>query len=715
MRLWGPRIHGVGGETGGKIAKVIVRVDTDAGIYGLGEVDDFMGVRKAIAYIREYFRGRDPFAINAIVSELLYATLPPHHQEAKHGVLPGGIIACPTSSPTATPLGPVVWAVSGVEMALCDLIGKALQTPAYNLLGGKFRDRIRVYLDRSSPADPTDLDAWRAMAADAAKAGFRQMKFDIDFMASECVPDVWNRSLSLQQINRIVERLKIVRETVGPDFELCVDCHRQYNAPDAVRVAQALAPLDILWLEDPTPETNPDSCAEVRVKSPIPICVGEMFVADQFRVFVERGACDILHPDILFCGGMHEMRRIADYAEVHHLPLAMHGNGGALATVAAAHVAAASRNFLGLEYHFIETPWIGEYVTRDVPLFRAGTGSGIGRNGLPETSRGRRGVVGMKPVAIAIHQKVAAELAARLSIPHTLRTIDTQTDAEIAAMLAETDVLVSGSFKAEWRRAPSSLRLVHSPGVGIDGINLASLPAGCQVCIVHGHERGVAEQAFLLILALQRSLLKHDAALRKGDWLPNPPYLPELRHRHLLILGLGHIGAELARWGNFLEMHVTALTRSPSKARGEKLGLRAVGGLDELGQHLGTADFVVIAVPAAPETVDLIGEKEFQLMKPGAFIINVGRARVINEAALYQALHTRRIAGAGLDVWYDYPDRDDEIRLPSRFPFQKLDNVIMTPHKPIIETMEYRWGKIADTIARFARGEPLPNVAHTAP
>jgi galactonate dehydratase len=372
MRLWGPRLHGVGGATGGQIAKVIVRVDTDAGIYGLGEVDDFMGVRQGIAYIRDYFRGRDPLAINPIVSELLYGTVAPHAPESKHGVMPGGMIAIPASAPTAVGWGPVVWAASGFEMALCDLAGKALQTPVYNLLGGKFRERVRVYLDRSSPHDVTNLDAWRTMAAGAAADGFTQMKFDIDFMASDCVADVWNRSLSLEQINKMAELLRVVRQTVGPDFELCVDCHMQYNVPDAIRIANALAPLNLLWLEDPTPIQNPDSCAEVRAKSPIPICVGEMFTPEQFRVFVAHHACDILHPDIIFCGGMHAMRRIADFAELNGLSLAMHGNGGALATIAAAHAAAASRNFLGLEYHFIETPWVGAYVQRDAPLFRDG-------------------------------------------------------------------------------------------------------------------------------------------------------------------------------------------------------------------------------------------------------------------------------------------------------------------------------------------------------
>ncbi len=372
MRLWGPRLHGVGGGSA-KIAKVVVRVDTDAGIYGLGEVDDFMGVRQGIAYMREYFLGRDAFAANAIVSEMLYGTQAPNPAGVRRGPMGNNnIIAVSMCSPTATPWGPVVWAASGVEIALCDLIGKALKTPAYNLLGGKFRDRVSVYLDRSSPDDITDLSAWKKMASETVASGFTQMKFDIDFMATECVKDVWNRSLSLQQINRIVERLTVVRRTTGPDFEICVDCHMQYNIPDAIRVANALAPLNLLWLEDPTPITNPDSCAEVRAKSPVPICVGEMFIAEQFRLFIDHRACDILHPDVLFCGGLHELRRIADYAELNHLPVAIHGNGGALATIAAAHAGAACRNFLGLEYHFIETPWIGEYVRRDGPLFSDG-------------------------------------------------------------------------------------------------------------------------------------------------------------------------------------------------------------------------------------------------------------------------------------------------------------------------------------------------------
>lgn len=99
-------------------------------------------------------------------------------------------------------------------------------------------------------------------------------------------------------------------------------------------------------------------------------------------------------------------------------------------------------------------------------------------------------------------------------------------------------------------------------------------------------------------------------------------------------------------------------------------------------------------------------------MKPTACLVNVGRGPVVNEEALYEALRTRRIAGAGFDVWYQYPSRPGQIQRPGRFPFHELDNIIMTPHKPTLETMAYRWRAIAGNIARLVRGEPLLRVVH---
>lgn len=361
MALEGLDQHGIGGNS--RTWRVLlVRVDTDEGVYGLGEAPhlqaSYMGVREAIACIRERLLGTDPFAIRPIASDMLYGGLPPHW---------------PGSSPGGVGVGSIVWGLAGVEMALCDLVGKALGTPIYNLLGGKFRDRLRVYLDRSAPHDLDDLGAWKALAADAKARGFTDIKFDADYAAVDHRADLWNRSIPLPELNAIIERLTAVREAAGPDMEISLDCHEQYDAPSATRLARALEPLHLKWLEDPTPIVNPGAMARVRAESPIPICGGEWCTADQFKVLIDAGACDIVHPDVLFTGGLTETRRIADYADLHGIPLALHNNSSGLGVIASAHVAAASRNFIGLEYHFFDAPWIGEVLDRGgAPLFEDG-------------------------------------------------------------------------------------------------------------------------------------------------------------------------------------------------------------------------------------------------------------------------------------------------------------------------------------------------------
>lgn len=362
MVLVGPDDHGVGGQSRNWHV-LLVRIDTDAGLYGLGEAahfqDQTLGVRQLIeGKMKSYLLGKDPFAIRPFVTDMLYGGLPPHQ---------------PSQSASATPFGPVAWAVSGVEMALCDLVGKALHTPVYNLLGGQYRQRLLVYLDRSTPADLNDLDGWRRLAVEAREDGFTDIKFDLDYAAADYTADGWNRSLTLPQINRIVERLTAVREAAGWDMEIAIDGHMQYDVQSAIRVAQALAHLKLKWFEDPTPVVNPDACAAIRAKSPIPICLGEVFVAEQFRLFIDRGACDMIHPDILFAGGLTETRKIADYADLNYIPMAMHNNSCAVGIIACAHVAAASPNFIGLEYHFHDAPWIGQIADRQGrPLFEDG-------------------------------------------------------------------------------------------------------------------------------------------------------------------------------------------------------------------------------------------------------------------------------------------------------------------------------------------------------
>lgn len=381
MRLWGPRAHSLGGSKA-MIGKCFLRVDTDTELYGIGEVDDFFGVGQAVAYIGAYLEGRDPFDVKPIVSELFYGTLPPHHDGAKSGVLATGQNAIPSMAPTAVATGPIVWAASGVEMALCDLVGKALGAPIYNLLGGRFRREIPIYLDRSSPHEIDDPAAWRNMAADSVAQGFKQLKFDVEYVASDHTQDVWNRGLSTKQIQAIVERLEVVRDAVGWEVEITLDCHMHFNTPTLSRLLPLLEPLRLLWIEDPSPVFNIAAYAEIRAMSPVPLCAGEMFVAEQAKALIDVRGCDIIHPDVMFSGGLHETRRIAEYAELHNLPIALHGNGSALATVAAAHVAAATRNFIGLEYHFIESDWITNVVRTEEPLFKDGNLTLSGKPGL---------------------------------------------------------------------------------------------------------------------------------------------------------------------------------------------------------------------------------------------------------------------------------------------------------------------------------------------
>lgn len=355
LHLAGPDQHGLGGAFR-TWNILLVRIDTDAGIYGLGEAPYIMGVHEAIDYIKEYLVGKNPFDIRPLTTAMLYGMLPPAGE--------------PSMSPTATPTGPIVWGCSGIDMALCDIVGKALNTPVYNLFGGKYRDKVRIYLDRSGAEEVDNIDEWKALATNAVERGFGAMKFDIDFCAPDCTEDLWNRAISRRQLNKIVERLTAVREAVGPDIEVAVDGHMYYNTSDALRVAKELEPLKLMWLEDPTPITNLDAMKLIRQKSNIPICLGEMFIPEQFRMFIDHEACDIIHPDALFVGGLHEMRKVADYADLHYIPLAMHNNGCALNTIASSHIAVASRNFLGLEYHFHDSPWIGQVVRREgQPLF----------------------------------------------------------------------------------------------------------------------------------------------------------------------------------------------------------------------------------------------------------------------------------------------------------------------------------------------------------
>src|SRR5262249_42290998 len=186
------------------------------------------------------------------------------------------------------------------------------------------------------------------------------------------------------------------------------------------------------------------------------------------------------------------------------------------------------------------------------------------------------------------------------------------------------------------------------------------------------------------MLAMTRSFGRIDASLRRGAWesqwgvggSPPPPW-PELTGKTLGILGYGRIGQALARRALAFDMVVCAIRRDVARSTAASLSL--LGGPDALDEVLLRADYLAVTLSLNEQTRSLIGARELSLMKPTARLVNVARAEIVDQDALYQALAARRIAGAALDVWYRYP-KEPGPTLPARRPFHELDNVLMTPH-----------------------------------
>jgi phosphoglycerate dehydrogenase-like enzyme len=302
-----------------------------------------------------------------------------------------------------------------------------------------------------------------------------------------------------------------------------------------------------------------------------------------------------------------------------------------------------------------------------------------------------------------------------LTIPCNIVVSD---EEAIIPLLGAADVLVTMGFTAAMGRAATKLKLVQVPGAGVDRIDRTALPAGTGLANVYGHETGIAEYAIGAMLALTREFSRLDAALRHGEWQSQwaigtaiPPVWPELAGKTLGILGYGRIGQAIARRARAFDMRICAVRRNISPSDEDHLDL--LGGPEAIGEVLRRADYVVIAMPATTETKGTIGRRELALMKATAFLINVARAEIVDELALYEALAHRSIAGAALDVWYRYP-REAGPTAPGSQPFQQLANVLMTPHVSgwTDGMLDARAKAISENIRRIGSGEtPLNLIA----
>ena len=305
---------------------LIVRVHTDEGLVGLGEaypVGPNEAVAATIRDFQSWIAGRDPRDVNGIWYHL-YA----------HSRFPGGSV--------------VNAAISGIEHALWDIAGKAAGVPVYRLLGGKCRDRIRVY-QSCSGATPEAIAAHARQLVD--QYGYTALKMSPHPPNSDQLP--W-----AAVVRQAGERLAAVREAVGPDVDIGLDPHARIFEPmRALEMAAAVQPYRPFFFEEPLRPENIDALAWLAQKSDVPIATGEMlYTSFGFRELLAKQAATIIQPDICICGGMLEMKKIAALAEAHYVTVAPHNPLGPLATAINVHFAATTHNFLILEYHSDDEP-----------------------------------------------------------------------------------------------------------------------------------------------------------------------------------------------------------------------------------------------------------------------------------------------------------------------------------------------------------------------
>lgn len=319
------RVHGY---------QVHVRVYTDQGLIGQGEATD--SAQGAVPLIRSFARfliGSDPLNIEAAFERIRTA-----------GVFAGA------------QAGQYITALTGIEIALWDLAGKALGVPVYQLLGGKVRDRVRVYCDSGLRRMERGDERSVAKLQQIRDLGFTAVKIDIDDANDPARFDRVNWTASNGEIEHMVARVAFVRESLPKNIDLAVDMHARYDMTTGKRVAKEMEPFKLLFLEEPVPAENVDAMRDVRESTSTPICCGEnVFLRHGFRLILEKRAADIIMPDLQKCGGLLEGRKIADMAHTYYVPVAPHTVTSPIGTMATAHVCAAVPNFLIEEWHWIDS------------------------------------------------------------------------------------------------------------------------------------------------------------------------------------------------------------------------------------------------------------------------------------------------------------------------------------------------------------------------
>jgi galactonate dehydratase len=339
-----------------------VRIYTDQGVFGHGEgTDAIQGGVPLVNSFRRMLVGQDPLNVEAAFERIRTS-----------GVFAGA------------QAGQYIAALSAVEMALWDLAGKALGLPVYQLLGGRVRERVRVYCDSGLGERALGGEQRDAKVREIRDLGFTAVKLDIDNGGDPARFDRVNWTASNGEIDNMVAKVAYAREQFPKQVDIAADMHGRYDTTTGKRVAKAMEPFRLLFLEEPVPAENVDAMREVRASSNTPICCGEnLFLRHGFRPVLEKQAADIIMPDLHKCGGLLEGRKIADMAHTYYVPFAPHNVTSPIGTMAVAHVCAAVPNFLALEWHWVDRlplwrSWVKEGEIIEKGFIRMPERAGIG-------------------------------------------------------------------------------------------------------------------------------------------------------------------------------------------------------------------------------------------------------------------------------------------------------------------------------------------------
>src|SRR5438094_5636509 len=325
----------------------IIRIDTDQGVYGLGEVRDGASPTYAL-FLKSRILGEDPLQLDKI-----FRRIKQFGGHARQGC-----------------------GVSAIEMALWDIAGKVYNAPDYAMIGGgKFRDKVRIYADTEESKDPKIYA--QCMKERKEGMGITWLKMDLGIEMVADTPGTVTNPTDINQwamnqlphpllgmevtdkgIAMLEQYVATVRDAVGMEIPLAMDHLGHLGVKSIIRLGKAYEKYNLSWLEDVIPWTYTDLLKEISDQSPTPILTGEdIYLKEPFQVLCERHAVSKIHPDLATSGGIVETHKIGDMAEDYGVPMAMHFAGTPVSCMANVHCAAATQNFLALEHHSLDVPW----------------------------------------------------------------------------------------------------------------------------------------------------------------------------------------------------------------------------------------------------------------------------------------------------------------------------------------------------------------------